>query len=73
MTKNWDWTVNKNNTGRYSVETAMLAVLMDIRGELQEINRCLRCPNVTTALSDIHSMGVVARRKRKPNGKAALT
>jgi predicted transcriptional regulator len=71
MTKNWDWTIDKNINGKYSVETAQLAVLMDIRNELQEINRRLRCPNVITALSDIHSMGVVARRKRKPNGKHA--
>ena len=71
MTKNWDWTVNKNDHGHYTVEQATLAVLMDIRGELQEINRRLRCPNVISALSDIHSMGIAARRKRKPNGKHA--
>lgn len=44
--RNVDWTIHKNVvTGVVSWEGAQLAVLMDIRDELQALNRIIGCPN----------------------------
>ena len=44
--RNVTWRLPANETtGLLSLEQAQLAVLMDIRDELQTLNRLLSCPN----------------------------
>jgi hypothetical protein len=43
--KDWDWTIRKNSQDYYATETAQLAVLMDIRDELKQLNRVFACHN----------------------------
>lgn len=43
--RNVNWSINAGASGMFSVAQARLAVLMDIRDELQAINRILGCPN----------------------------
>lgn len=50
--KNNRWTVFLTSTGGYSVESAQLAVLQDIRDELQQLNRLLGCAN-TIAIPEV--------------------
>ena len=45
--QNVEWTLHTNENGSTPYEDAILAVLMDIRVELQNLNRLLRCPNFT--------------------------
>jgi hypothetical protein len=66
---------HKNANWNVGVETtyagAQLAVLMDIRDELQAINSKLGCYRIPRALDALHSMGVAARRrKRKKRGRS---
>lgn len=42
--KNANWTINEKATSWEEVNTA---VLMDIRDELQTLNRVMACPNVS--------------------------
>ena len=43
--KNVNWQLNVDSLGRVSNEDAHLAVLMDLREELQRLNQILMCPN----------------------------
>lgn len=43
--KNVDWRIPNNSDGTVAHRDAELAVLMDIRDELQTLNGTLRCPN----------------------------
>lgn len=43
--KNIEWNIHPKPNGNYSYEAAHLAVLMDLRDELQTLNGLLRCPN----------------------------
>lgn len=63
--KNWNWIVSDDGKFARSVEHAQLAVLMDIRDELQAVNRLLGCHRVPRALDDLNSLGQWARRKPK--------
>jgi hypothetical protein len=42
---NQNWTISKGSNGTYSHEAAQLAVLQDVRDELQKLNSLLACPN----------------------------
>lgn len=43
--KGWEWTISPGIGGNYSYESAQLAVLMDIRDEMEKMNRLLHCHN----------------------------
>lgn len=43
--KNTQWKIPDDNSGRVTWDGCKLAVLMDIRDELQRLNNLLRCPN----------------------------
>lgn len=43
--KNADWKINIDFNGKVTVPDAQLAVLMDIRSELQSLNRVFACRN----------------------------
>ena len=62
--KDANWYVNDDD-GSSDVKGAQLAVLMDIRDELKDINRKLGCWRVTRALNDLNSLGVATRRRRR--------
>lgn len=64
--KNENWLINTESGGHYSYPAAQLAVLMDIRDELQTLNGLLRCPNflaIPAILKTIKSN--TAKKKRK--------
>ncbi|WP_448043766.1 hypothetical protein [Bradyrhizobium liaoningense] len=60
--KNANWTLP---TSGVSYAGAQLAVLMDIRDELQAINRALGCYRIPRALDAMHDLGVEARRRKR--------
>jgi hypothetical protein len=70
--KNFDWTVRPADPGQpASMAGAQLAVLMDIRDELQAIRRRLDCTmflNIPNTLADIRRN--TAKRKRKAPKRA---
>jgi hypothetical protein len=64
--KNVRWTVHTNAEGRTSYEGAQLAVLMDIRDELQTLNRLLGCANAVAIPEILRGIRRnTAKRKRK--------
>lgn len=61
--KNANWIVTHNS--HVSVEQATLATLMDIRDELQSLNRLANCYRIPRALDAMHELGVAARRAKR--------
>lgn len=59
----WNLTTNSDKTVPH--QDAHLAVLMDIRDELQQINRSLGCYRIPRALDAMHELGVEARRRKR--------
>jgi len=43
--KNWDWNLAEEKDGRYAFDQIQANVLLDIRDELQRLNRLLQCQN----------------------------
>lgn len=62
--KNYNWTT-RGPLGGVSVDQAQLAVLMDIRDELQAINEKLNCYRLPRALDALHEVGIDIRRKKR--------
>ncbi len=62
--KNITWTVCKDGEGM-SFEAAQLAVLMDIRDELQGIRSLMNCHRIPRALDALHEVGQDIRRKKR--------
>lgn len=65
-TKNLVWDVHKNSDGSWSFDAAQLAVMLDIRDELQTLNAVFRCYNtlaIPGLLRDIRRN--TNKRKRK--------
>lgn len=61
------WSVELSETGSVSQADAQLIVLMDIRDELQRLNRVVGCPNflkIPTTLKAIQRK-LPAKRKRR--------
>ncbi len=54
-------------TGNVDQQIAILAVLMDIRDELQALHRLADCHRIPRALDAMHELGVEAERRRKRN------
>lgn len=63
---NGAWTIPDSGL---SLEHAQLAVLMDIRDEMQAIRRLAECPRIPRALDAMHELGVEARRKKRAAAK----
>lgn len=62
--KNINWQ-NSNDDGTADWNHAKVAVLMDIRDELQQINRFLSCYRIPKALDAMIEIGVDLRRKKR--------
>lgn len=60
--KNADWSVGERIT---DWEQCQLAVLMDIRDELQAIKHLAQCYRIPRALDAMYELGVEARRKKR--------
>lgn len=54
-----------NEHGNVTVEAAQLAVLMDIRDELQTIRRLAECGRIPRALDAMIELGADLRRKKR--------
>lgn len=63
--KNKAWIIKQNARGNYATETAQLAVLMDIRAELQSLNRLLNCGNFLKIPRHLRRIAInTTKRKR---------
>lgn len=65
--RNANWTLNVPYDGKFSPDQAQLAVLMDIRDELQTLNRVFSCHNFQTIprkLDRISANTYRAKRRR---------
>lgn len=67
--KDITWNVTDDNGNTRGVEFAMLAVLMDIRDELQTIRKLASCYRIPRALDAMHELGVEARRRKRDAAK----
>jgi len=67
--KNKSWSVADKNGKVTDWAQAQVAVLMDIRDELQAINSKLSCYRIPRALDAMHELGVEARRKKRDAAK----
>lgn len=63
--KNVSWHVCQNGVESLPFDAAQLAVLMDIRDELQMLNRLAGCFRIPRALDAMIELGVAARRKKR--------
>jgi hypothetical protein len=78
--RNVQWALPVTSTGTIQTwEAAQIAVLMDIRDELQQLNTLLGCRNFTQMPRDLRAMAVearahrlarLARQRRAPKGGA---
>ncbi len=59
------WSIDQTRPGVVSKADAQLAVLMDIRDELQSLRRLAQCHRIPRALDAMHEMGVEARAKKR--------
>lgn len=62
--KNAKWSIC-DDTGQMTYESASLAVLMDIRDELQGIRSLLNCHRIPPALDALREVGQDIRRKKR--------
>ena len=63
------WTVCAPNAGTATFDGAQLAVLMDLRDELQKLNQLLHCQNfvnIPRKLDRISANTAKPRKRRKP-------
>ena len=65
---NLDWDVTNDKGTVTTWEQVGIAVLMDIRQELRDLNRLLRCPNFLSIPAKLETIGRNTR-KPKPNRK----
>lgn len=67
--KNINWYVADEKGRAYTTEHIQLAVLMDIRDELQAIRRLASCYRIPRALDAMIELGAEARRKKRAAAK----
>jgi hypothetical protein len=67
--KNVSWHVCQNGVESLSFDAAQLAVLMDIRDELQTLNQLAGCFRIPRALDAMIELGAAARRKKRAAAK----
>lgn len=63
--KDQNWIVSDDGKSGISVEHVHLAVLMDIRDELQAIRSLANCYRIPCALDAMIELGAEARRKKR--------
>ena len=63
--KNADWDIAASGTGSRVIEGAILAVLMDLRDEMQRLNLLLHCPNFTAIPGKLERIARKLPTKRK--------
>ncbi len=64
--KNVEWTIEPNVLSKqYSYDQASLAVLMDIRQELRNLNSILNCSNTLAIPRMLRSIELNTRPKKK--------
>ena len=66
--KNADWLPGDANSQALTWERVNTAILLDIRDELQELNKLLRCPNF---LAIPRELGQIRRNTTKPKKRKA--
>lgn len=67
--KNWGWNASRSDGQVHGFDGAQLAVLMDIRDELQTLNRIIGCHNciaIPDILRGIRANTSLLKPKRKP-------
>lgn len=67
--KNRSWRVASIGENPESLEHIQIAVLMDIRDELQSLVRLVNCYRIPRALDALAEMGAEARRKKRALAK----
>jgi len=63
--KNHVWIIHPGSDGAYTFGAAQLAVLMDIRDELLELNELLHCPNFIDIPLMLDEIVIDTRPKRR--------
>lgn len=63
--KNVTWGLPSTQSGPTSVEAASLAVLMDIREELQILNHVFKCPNFLVIPRTLQKIAANTAKPRK--------
>jgi len=63
------WSIDQTRPGIVSNVDAQLAVLMDIRDELQTLRRLAQCYRLPRALDACIELGAEARRKKRAAAK----
>lgn len=63
--KNAPWIIQKNLDGNIPYERAQLAVLMDIRDELQTLNAVFRCSNFLVIPDILRKIALNTKKKRR--------
>ena len=66
--KNCDWNAG-TLPNAVNIDQAQLAVLMDIRDELQHLKRLAQCYRIPRALDAMYELGVEVRRKKRAAAK----
>lgn len=70
--KNANWQLPTNDLGVIeSWDHVKIAVLMDIRDELQTLNRLIGCPNFTSIPSELRRISLNTTRKLRRDKKRA--
>lgn len=67
------WNINTLPSGKIANEDAHLAVLMDIRDELQTLRRLAQCHRIPRALDAMTELGIEARRRKRLAAKKRKT
>jgi len=68
---NIHWTIEKSAAGSYSFDQARLAVLMDIRAELQKLNGLLHCHNFVAFPHTLLAIQRNTAKQKRKGGKNA--
>lgn len=64
--KNVDWQINANSNNTVNWEGVTAAILMDIRDELQTLNRLLGCHNFTRIHRVLDAIRLNTRKPKRP-------
>lgn len=66
--KNKDWSL-PTGKGEFLWEHVQVALLMDIRDQLMQLNRQAGCYRIPRALDAMYELGVEARRRKRAAAK----
>ena len=60
--QNIDWNVWETDDGKYMPDQVQRAILMDIREELNRLNKVMQCPNVAAGF---RALAAIARDEKR--------